>query len=139
MNKNLHNTTGVHFVSSRIIESIFPPPGPCAYVRTYVRTRQGERDRGAARKGGKVREEGRGTGGERREKKKGGGEEGKKKKNQRIIDVHARTTLYAFRYTLPRVLRLVFRDACKLSLKWPKLRSKFLLECSRRLYHNLLP
>lgn len=74
MNKNLHNTTGVHFVSSRIIESISPPPpGPCAYVRTYVRTRQGERDRGAARKGGKVREEGRGTGGERREKKKGGG------------------------------------------------------------------
>lgn len=75
MNKNLHNTTGVHFVSSRIIESIFPPPVP---VRTYVRTRQGERDRGAARKGGKVREEGRGTGGEGREKKKGEGERKKR-------------------------------------------------------------
>lgn len=80
MNKNLHNTTGVHFVSSRIIESIFPPPVP---VRTYVRTRQGERDRGAARKGGKVREEGRGTGGEGREKKRGRGKEKKESTHHR--------------------------------------------------------
>lgn len=69
MNKNLHNTTGVHFVSSRIIESIFPPRSLC--VRMYVPAR--ERGTEAQRE----REE-------RWEKKEGGqAERGEKKKRGR--------------------------------------------------------
>lgn len=136
MNKNLHNTTGVHFVSSRIIESIpLPLLLPSLCVRTYPLGREVQREKGSEK----------GRKGERRRKGEGRrNKKGKKKKKKRI---NASSTcmleqLYTRFVTLFREFfdsSSLTRDACKLSLKWPKLRSKFLLELLQTIIPQFAP